>query len=78
MKDEYGANTGINETDRDGFGIRVSARYYMHIHDTSKGPSLQREQQLNIQQPLQYFFSFDYQRTIQQQINNKKTDKKLF
>lgn len=43
MKDEYGASTGINETDKDGFGIRVSAKYYMHIHDTSKGPSLQRE-----------------------------------
>ena len=78
MKDEYGASSGINETDKDGFGIRVSARYYMHIHDTSKGPSLQREQQLNIQQPLNYFFTFNYQRTIKQQVTNKKTDKKLF
>lgn len=77
MQDEYGAGTGINETDKDGFGIRVTARYFMHIHDTSKGQSLQREQQLNIQQPLQYFFAFDYKRTIKQQIANKK-DKKLY
>lgn len=49
MQDQYGASTGVNETDRDGNGIRVNARYFMQIFDTKKGKSLQREQQINIQ-----------------------------
>lgn len=48
MNDDYGASTGINETDRDGRGIRVNARYFMQIFDVNKGQSLQREQQINI------------------------------
>jgi len=44
MKDGYDTGTGINQTDRDGRGIRVTARYYMQIFDTNKGQSLQREQ----------------------------------
>jgi hypothetical protein len=52
MPDEYGpVNSGVNETDRDGKGVRVKARYFMQIFDTKKGRSLQREQQINIQQP---------------------------
>jgi len=58
--DEYGSRGGVNETDRDGKGVRVKAKYFMQIFDTKKGRSLQREQQLNIQQPPQYFFAFDY------------------
>ena len=64
MQDQYGVSTGVNETDRDGNGIRVNARYFMQIFDTKKGKSLQREQQINIQQPLQYFFSFNFDRKI--------------
>lgn len=44
MTDEYGPQTGVNETDRDGKGVRVKARYFMQIFDTKKGSSLQREQ----------------------------------
>jgi len=47
----------LNETDRkDHLPIRVNARYYMQIFDTVKGQSLQRQQQIKIEQPLQYFF----------------------
>ena len=52
MNDEYGADHGLNETDRDGKGVRVKARYFMQIFDTSKASSMQRQQQLNVQQPL--------------------------
>jgi len=72
MTDEYGASTGVNETDRDGKGVRVRAKYFMQIFDTKKGRSLQREQQLNIQQPPLYFFAFDYKRTPKPKVSNKK------
>lgn len=49
MTDEYSSHGGVNETDRDGKGVRVKARYFMQIFDTKKGESLQREQQLMIQ-----------------------------
>lgn len=71
MTDEYGAATGVNETDRDGKGVRVRARYFMQIFDTKKGRSLQRDQQLNIQQPPQYYFAFDYKRTPKPKVTNK-------
>lgn len=77
MTDEYGSRTGVNETDRDGKGVRVKAKYYMQIFDYKKGQSLQRVQQLNIQQAPQYYFAFDYKRTLKQSITNKK-DQKLF
>lgn len=77
MTDEYGPQTGVNETDRDGKGVRVKAKYFMQIFDTKKGRSLQREQQINIQQPPQYYFAFDYKRSLRQQVANKK-DQKLF
>lgn len=77
MTDEYGEQAGVNETDRDGKGVRVKAKYFMQIFDTKKGHSLQREQQINIQQPPLYYFAFDYSRSLRQQIANKK-DQKLF
>lgn len=51
----------LNETDSNNdIGIRVNAKYFMQIFDTFKGKSLQREQQINIEEAPQYFFSFDY------------------
>jgi hypothetical protein len=75
MTDEYGAQMGVNETDRDGKGVRVKARYYMQIFDTKKGRSLQREQQINMQQPPQYYFAFDYKRTPKPKVANKQDQK---
>jgi hypothetical protein len=60
--DDYGLENYLNELDKDGAGIKVTARYYMQIFDMRKGSSLQREQQLQIQQPPQYFYSFNNER----------------
>jgi len=37
--DDLGIEEPLNETDSDGFGIRVNAMYYLHIFDMSKGMS---------------------------------------
>lgn len=58
--DDLGVDEFLNETDSDLQGIFVTAKYYMQIFDQVKGHSNQRSQQINIDQPLQYFFSFDY------------------
>lgn len=41
-------------------GIRVNARYYMQIFDTKLGKSLQRDQQIALQEPLQQYFAFNF------------------
>jgi hypothetical protein len=51
----------LNEVDAKGLGLKSNARYYMQIFDTALGQSKQREQQIRIDQPLQYFFAFDYE-----------------
>lgn len=58
--DDLGIEEALNETDADGFGLRVNALYYLHIFDMQKGASVQRQQQLRIQQRPEYFFVFDY------------------
>ena len=51
----------LNETDTsDGLALQVNARYYMQIFNQDKGKSLQRVQQIRLQDPLQYFFIFDF------------------
>ena len=50
--DNKGLNEILNETDANGFGIKVNAQYYMQIFDLQKGASLQREQQVVITHPL--------------------------
>ena len=56
-----GYDNVLNDTDKDGGykGVRVNAEYNMQIFDTSKGKSLQRDQQIKTDQPLQYFFVFN-------------------
>ena len=46
MDDDKGLNEPLNETDEDGIGLRINARYFMQIFDTKKGKSFQRERQL--------------------------------
>jgi hypothetical protein len=50
----------LNETDTNGIGLKSNNKYYMQIFDTAHGQSKQREQQIRIDQPLQYFFAFDF------------------
>lgn len=58
--DEAGLLEVLKETQPDGFGLKVNAKYYMQIFNTVKGRSKQREQQVRIDKPLQYFFAFDH------------------
>jgi hypothetical protein len=58
--DNKGVIEPLNETDSDGFGLKVNSRYWLHIFDTNVTKSLQRKQQLVIDQPLQYFFALNY------------------
>jgi hypothetical protein len=60
-QDDKGNNEALNETDTEGYGIRVNARYHMQIFDTIKGQSLQRQQQISTDNPLSYFFLFDFE-----------------
>ena len=58
--DIRGVEEPLNERDANKQGIRVNARYYMHIYDTFKGENKQRRQQMVVDQPIQYFFSLKY------------------
>jgi hypothetical protein len=55
-----GADMALNETEsKDGPGLKINAEYNMQIFNFNSGKSLQREQQIKIDQPMEYFFSFD-------------------
>jgi len=58
--DNKGVCEPLNETDSNKFGLKVNSRYWLHIFDTNVTKSLQRKQQLVIDQPLQYFFVLNY------------------
>ena len=58
--DNKGVIEQLNETDSDGFGVKVTAKYYMQIFDFLQSPSKQRNQQILIDQPLVYNFGFNY------------------
>lgn len=58
--DDHGVNEALNDRDFNDVGLAVNAKYYMQIFNTKKGKSLQRSHQINIEQPFQYFFIFDY------------------
>jgi len=50
----------LNETEgKDGPGLRINAEYNMQIFNFKSGKSIQREQQIKNDQPMEYFFSFD-------------------
>lgn len=50
----------LNEVDQAGWGTKVNAKYWMQIFDQTRASSLQREKQLDVNQPLQYFFLFEF------------------
>ena len=63
--DSKGIGEPLNETDSyDDLGIQVSAKYHMQIFDRVKGKSVQRNEQIKISQPLDYFFIFDFQSVV--------------
>lgn len=83
--DNKGVMEILNETDPNGVGIKTNAKYYVQIFDYVKGVSKQRQQQMLIDSPLQYFFSFEqfnqsskptsYQSKLQFGAENAQTSK---
>lgn len=51
QNDFDGMDNALNETDNNQHGIKVNAVYNMHIFDRTKGVSLQRQQQIQTDQP---------------------------
>jgi hypothetical protein len=63
----------LNETDTfDDYGLQVNARYYMQIFNSAKGQSLQRSQQIKLQDPLQYFFLFEFKESKSMEVLTQK------
>lgn len=62
--DNKGVIEPLNETDRNFNGVAVNAKYYLQVFDYKKGRSKQRDQQIVIDEPLQYEFAFDYNDTL--------------
>jgi len=60
VDDNKGVVEPLNETDSDGYGLKVNSRYWLQIFDIGTTKPLQRKQQLEIDQPLQYFFALNY------------------
>jgi len=65
--DDAGLGESLNETEADGAGLRVNAKYFMQIFDLEKGASLQRKAQLLIQGRPQYLFTDDFKFSKSQQ-----------
>lgn len=62
--DNKGVIEILNEMDpATGKGIMVNAKYWMQIFDFKKDHSLQRDEQILIDQPLEYLFAFKYENT---------------
>ena len=72
--DNRGVSENLNETDTNGVGIKVTAKYYMHIFDLLKGSSHQREQQIRIDMAPQQFYSFGFS---QSQLPGKQFESKI-
>ena len=58
--DAKGVVEFLNETDSEGHGVKVTARYFMQIFNFVTNPSKQRNQQIFIDQPIEYAFGFNY------------------
>lgn len=51
----------LDEFDQQDVGLKVTAKYWMQIFDFTKDHSLQREEQILIDEPLDYLFAFKYE-----------------
>ena len=50
--DNRGVGEALNETNKEGRGIEVNAKYFIQIFNTDKTSSLQRKTQLSIDEPI--------------------------
>lgn len=61
--DDKGVQEFLNETDSSGIGVRITARYFVQIFNFETGHSLQRQQQILVDQPIQYKYAFEFEKT---------------
>jgi len=54
--DDRGVGEALNETDAQGYGMKVNARYWLNIFDIARGHSAQRPIQNHIDKPYSIFF----------------------
>ena len=59
--DWRGVGEPLNETDEYGNGIQVTSVYYLHLFNSSVETSQQRPWQLFQDDPVQYFYNFNFQ-----------------
>ena len=57
--DGRGVGESLNETNDNGVGIQVNTRYFLQLLDRTYRNSSQRQVQLVIDEPLQYFVAQD-------------------
>ena len=57
FEDGRGVGENLNETNENGVGIQVNTRYFLQIFDRSTRKSEQRQVQLAVDEPLQYFMA---------------------
>ena len=58
--DNRGVGEALNEENLEKKGIAVNAKYFVQIFDYTKTKSLQRQTQLLVDEPMQYFFAMHY------------------
>ncbi|CDW90125.1 glycosyl hydrolases family 38 protein [Stylonychia lemnae] len=60
VDDRRGMGEPLNETNQYDQGIWVTSNYYLHVFNMSHEHSAQRAKQVHQDEPLQYFFNFNY------------------
>ena len=55
--DDKGVTDPLNETQPDGRGIAVNAKYFLAFTDLTSQTSIQRKTQLLTDEPLQFFYA---------------------
>ncbi len=75
--DSRGVEEPLDETDKYGNGITVSANYKLLITDIDFGVAQTRNLQLSIDEPLQYFFALKWNTTQKKSANIDEDFKSL-
>ena len=61
LKDDWrGVGEALNEKNASGYGIQVNTRYFLQLFDFTASPSLQRQIQLVVDEPVTYFVTGVY------------------
>lgn len=71
--DNKGVDEPLNETQADGRGIAVNAKYYLTITDLTKDRSVQRKTQLLTDEPIQVFYAANFSESSADNDSTRKT-----